>query len=156
MIEKDKIVGFCPSADFEKLFWQVNLVDGLLQGWRANIDRFPHLHQLDRKYLAFMPSSALSEKLWSRTGAIWTPKRNQFDSKSVAAISCLSMMYAMAKSKDCLHNQTYQDYLKWVTSDVESIVPLDHQPLHNSPPPAEVGPQKAPPIIISQQLCSFK
>jgi len=89
----------CPYPDFTKgKFWHINLHRGVLEWWRPNRNndhgkKYPRLSQLARKYLAFIPSASMSEKVWSKTGSVWTNERDNLECEYVRAISSLSMTW---------------------------------------------------------------
>mmetsp|Transcript_13793 Transcript_13793/g.20799 ORF Transcript_13793/g.20799 Transcript_13793/m.20799 type:complete len:322 (-) Transcript_13793:66-1031(-) len=100
----------------KKPFWCFHMHVGVLNWWKHRISLFPDLQKIARKYLTFMPSAALSEKVWSRSGSIWSDLRFCLSEEYLVSATCFSMMYALAKrNKD---NDDLKQFISWVTEDV--------------------------------------
>ena len=55
----------------------------ILQYWHANEKQFPSLAKVVKKYMCIQASSSSSERTFSASGNIVTPKRNKLDPKNV-------------------------------------------------------------------------
>mmetsp|Transcript_888 Transcript_888/g.1230 ORF Transcript_888/g.1230 Transcript_888/m.1230 type:complete len:174 (-) Transcript_888:261-782(-) len=97
----------------DKPFWCLVFQDHVLQYWKERYRLYPKLQRLARRFLSFIPSAALSETVWSRSGSIWTDLRYKLDRKYVVASTCLSMMYKMHKSNQ--ENHDLCEFYHWVT-----------------------------------------
>ncbi|CAM9455762.1 unnamed protein product, partial [Discosporangium mesarthrocarpum] len=51
--------------------------------WKANLINFPHLYKVACKFLSIQATSASSERMFSMTGNIVTPKRNRISCQVV-------------------------------------------------------------------------